>query len=70
MLERGSLVTRMDLEAGRSSSSPVDCQWPATTLYVADTNNHVVRTIDVETREVGTLALDGLTPPAAWSYLR
>lgn len=40
------------------------------TLYVADTNNHAVRTIDVETREVGTLAIDGLTPPAAWSYLR
>jgi DNA-binding beta-propeller fold protein YncE len=41
-----------------------------TTLYVADTNNHVVRTIDVDTREVGTLSINGLTPPAAWSYLR
>ncbi|MDO8680721.1 MAG: thioredoxin-like domain-containing protein [Acidobacteriota bacterium] len=40
------------------------------TLYVADTNNHAVRTIDIATREVGTLVLDGLTPPAAWSYLR
>jgi DNA-binding beta-propeller fold protein YncE len=40
------------------------------TLYVADTNNHVVRTIDLHTREVGTLVIDGLTPPAAWSYLR
>jgi DNA-binding beta-propeller fold protein YncE len=41
-----------------------------TTLYVADTNNHVVRAIDLDTREVGTLSIDGLTPPAAWSYLR
>ena len=40
------------------------------TLYVADTNNHAVRTIDLATGEVGTLALDGLAPPAAWSYLR
>ncbi len=40
------------------------------TLYVADTNNHAVRTIDLETKEVGTLVIDGLTPPAAWSYLR
>ena len=40
------------------------------TLYVADTNNHAVRTIDLDTREVGTLIIDGLTPPTAWSYLR
>jgi len=40
------------------------------TLYVADTNNHVVRTLDLETGMVGTLELRGLTPPAAWSYLR
>ena len=40
------------------------------TLYVADTNNHAVRTIDLATGDVGTLVLDGLTPPAAWSYLR
>ena len=40
------------------------------TLYVADTNNHSVRTIDIETRAVGTMIIDGLTPPAAWSYLR
>ena len=39
-------------------------------LYVADTNNHVVRTINLDTREVGTLVVEGLTPPTAWSYLR
>lgn len=40
------------------------------TLYVADTNNHAVRTIDLVTKQVSTLAMAGLTPPAIWSYLR
>ena len=40
------------------------------TLYVADTNNHAIRTIDLATKEVGTLAITGLTPPVTWSYLR
>ena len=40
------------------------------TLYVADTNNHAIRAIDLETKQVGTLSLDGLSPPNVWSYLR
>jgi sugar lactone lactonase YvrE len=32
-------------------------------LYVADTNNHLIRTIDLATKQVATLAVDGLTPP-------
>jgi hypothetical protein len=40
------------------------------TLYVADTNNHAIRTVDLDTRKVATLELTGLTPPAAFSYLR
>jgi hypothetical protein len=40
------------------------------TLFVADTNNHAVRTIDLRSSVVSTLALEGLAPPAAWSYLR
>jgi DNA-binding beta-propeller fold protein YncE len=39
-------------------------------LYVADTNSHEIRIVDLSTRAVTTLAIDGLTPPTAWSYLR
>jgi streptogramin lyase len=42
----------------------------ADTLFVADTNNHAIRTIDLRTFAVSTLTLEGLAPPAAWSYLR
>ena len=38
--------------------------------YIADTNNHAIRTIDLRASEVSTLTLEGLAPPAAWSYLR
>jgi DNA-binding beta-propeller fold protein YncE len=34
-------------------------------LYVADTNNHAVRVVDLSTRQTTTLAIRGLTPPAA-----
>ena len=40
------------------------------TLFVADTNNHAIRTIDLRSFSVTTLPLEGLAPPAAWSYLR
>lgn len=33
-------------------------------LYVADTNNHAIRTIDLSSGKVGTLAIAGLTPPS------
>jgi DNA-binding beta-propeller fold protein YncE len=39
-------------------------------LYVADTNNHEIKTIDLQSRQVASLAIDGLTPPEAYSYLR
>ncbi len=33
-------------------------------LYVADTNNHAIRVVDLKTKRVATLRLNGLTPPA------
>ncbi len=33
-------------------------------LYVADTNNHLIRTVDLKTGQVATLAIAGLKPPA------
>jgi len=34
-------------------------------LYVADTNNHAIRTVELAGGKVGTLTIDGLTPPAS-----
>ena len=34
-------------------------------LYVADTNNHAIRVVDLKTKETKTLQLKGLQPPAA-----
>jgi thiol-disulfide isomerase/thioredoxin len=34
-------------------------------LYVADTNNHAIRVIDLKTKETRTLPIKGLQPPAA-----
>ena len=59
---------------GRASSArfyePGGVSVAADTLFVADTNNHVVRTVDLHSFMVSTLAFEGLAPPAAWSYLR
>jgi thiol-disulfide isomerase/thioredoxin len=33
-------------------------------LYIADTNNHAIRVVDLKTKHVSTLRLNGLTPPA------
>lgn len=38
-------------------------------IYVADTNNHAITTVDLKTRAVASFAIEGLTPPDAWSYL-
>ncbi|HEY8225016.1 MAG TPA: thioredoxin-like domain-containing protein [Pyrinomonadaceae bacterium] len=34
-------------------------------LYVADTNNHAIRVVDLKTRETKTLRINGLMPPKA-----
>jgi DNA-binding beta-propeller fold protein YncE len=33
-------------------------------LYIADTNNHAIRVVDLKTKETATLRINGLTPPA------
>ncbi|HEY6804170.1 MAG TPA: thioredoxin-like domain-containing protein [Pyrinomonadaceae bacterium] len=33
-------------------------------LYVADTNNHAIRVVDLKTKQTSTLRLNGLTPPS------
>jgi hypothetical protein len=34
-------------------------------LYVADTNNHAIRVVDLKTKETNTLPIKGLQPPAS-----
>ena len=34
-------------------------------LYIADTNNHAIRVVDLKTKVVSTLRIEGLTPPAS-----
>lgn len=41
---------------------PAGISYAAGTLYVADTNNHVIRTIDLATQRVATMEIAGLTP--------
>ena len=42
---------------------PAGIAWAKGRLYVADTNNHQIRTIDPATGKVSTLAIAGLQPP-------
>ena len=41
---------------------PAGITYAAGTLYVADTNNHLIRTIDVASRRVATMEIAGLAP--------
>jgi len=45
-------------------NEPAGLAYAAGKLYVADTNNHLIRTIAIDgNHQVGTLAMDGVTPP-------
>ena len=47
-------------------NEPGGIAYAAGKLYVADTNNHLIRVISLEgDHQVGTLTIDGLEPPAA-----
>jgi thiol-disulfide isomerase/thioredoxin len=53
----GDNPPHFDMPGGLSLAGP--------TLYVADTNNHAIRTVNLETKAVSTLALSGLAPPSS-----
>jgi thiol-disulfide isomerase/thioredoxin len=67
--ESGSTTTLAGTGESGSSDDPAQFFEPAGLamahgkLYVADTNNHLIRTIDLESGQVGTMAFEGLTPP-------
>jgi DNA-binding beta-propeller fold protein YncE len=55
-------------EEGASDSparfdEPAGLSYAAGKLYIADTNNHLIRTLDLATGQVGTLPIAGLGPP-------
>ena len=55
-------------EPGASDSpaqfdEPAGIAYAGGVLYVADTNNHLIRTIDMATGKVATLSIEGLEPP-------
>jgi len=52
-------------DAAGSFDEPAGISHARGVLYVADTNNHSIRTIDLASGKVGTLNIGGLTPPAA-----
>ena len=66
----GPAKTAQFFEPGGLSVASSTGSGQAAVLYIADTNNHSIRTIDLATKHVSTLAIEGLTPPATWSYLR
>jgi len=42
---------------------PAGITYAAGKLFVADTNNHLIRTVEIETGKVSTLDIQGLAPP-------
>ncbi len=71
VVDARSGVTRTFAGTGKPGSSdkegtffePAGLSAAGGKLYVADTNNHLIRTIDLATREVNTLDIAGLTAP-------
>ncbi|REK17797.1 MAG: hypothetical protein DWQ42_21605 [Planctomycetota bacterium] len=68
--ERTAKTLVGDTESGDTDDpprfdEPAGITYAGGKLYVADTNNHRIRVIDLETRAVTTLQIDGLAPPPA-----
>jgi DNA-binding beta-propeller fold protein YncE len=51
--------------AAPSFYEPGGISFAAGKLYIADTNNHAVRVIDLKTKQAATLRIKGLQPPAS-----
>ncbi|MEX2139589.1 MAG: thioredoxin-like domain-containing protein [Pirellulales bacterium] len=51
-------------DAPATFDEPAGISYAEGKLYVADTNNHLIRTVDLKTKQVSTLAIAGLQPPA------
>lgn len=70
-LSQGTIKTFAGAQGSGDSDDPPRFDEPAGlcfadgTLFVADTNNHVIRKLDVATGTATTLQLNGLTPPSA-----
>jgi thiol-disulfide isomerase/thioredoxin len=50
--------------AGASFYEPGGLSVAGEKLFVADTNNHAIRVVDLKTKTVSTLKIEGLTPPS------
>lgn len=50
-------------DESRTFDEPAGISFAGSLLYVADTNNHAIRTVNPKTFEVATLKLTGVTPP-------
>src|SRR5204862_220712 len=61
----GPRLTGAPFEGGSSFAQPSGLAVLKGKLYVADTNNHLLRTVDLATEKVSTLAISGLAAPGA-----
>jgi DNA-binding beta-propeller fold protein YncE len=73
MLDAASRTVRTFLGTGKSGQAdgktptfyePAGLSVADGKLYIADTDNHAIRVVDLQTNAVSTLRIEGLTPPA------
>ncbi|MBX9652618.1 redoxin domain-containing protein [bacterium] len=71
VIDPNTTQTKTFLGDGKEGSSDEPAQFDepggvsivGNTMYVADTNNHLIRVVDLGTKKVTTLEIEGLTPP-------
>ncbi len=73
-LDPGSLTVRTILGTGKPGQAdgtspsfyePGGLSVASNKLYIADTNNHAIRVVDLKSRETATLRITGLEPPVS-----